>query len=507
MRTVTATLVALTLAGVVYSGGDDAERRAKAIAPFIDNNTFIIARFDLTKQDCGDAAVTFFASAEPLGLKRSFLTSEAKDLFAALRKLGAKEVFGLGTFAGPGFSLDFVVPATDGTNVKGITELFTSGRYMNTYTAQVGSAVVFGTKEACHRYQSITPQARPELAKALAAAGDTTAQICVSFSPDARRALEETIPNLPPEVGGGSMALLTRGIQWVAIGLDGPPTSSMHAIVQTTNEAAAGKINDWLQSAMKSLAQDPKTTDTWKGLAAALQPLAAGDRLTLKLDHEQMTKFIQPLVAKNLLDEDRKAVSDKLSKIAKAMHLYHDYKKAYPTPANYDTQGMPLLSWRVHLLPHLNLDALYAQFKLDEPWDSAHNKKLIAKIPVVYQDSHGKGAAEGKTPFLVPIGPATAFPGGKGMKMPNDFSDGTSQTALVFQVADDHMAIWTKPEDWQFDPKQPHRGLVDPNRPAFMAAFADASVHQLKNTISPETLRALITRNAGDVVGKDFVDQ
>ena len=33
------------------------------------------------------------------------------------------------------------------------------------------------------------------------------------------------------------------------------------------------------------------------------------------------------------------------------------------------------LSWRVALLPYVGEGKLYAEFKLDEPWDSAHNKK------------------------------------------------------------------------------------------------------------------------------------
>jgi len=37
--------------------------------------------------------------------------------------------------------------------------------------------------------------------------------------------------------------------------------------------------------------------------------------------------------------------------------------------ANFDDEGNPLLSWRVHLLPHLGYDNLYQQFNLDEPWN------------------------------------------------------------------------------------------------------------------------------------------
>ena len=48
--------------------------------------------------------------------------------------------------------------------------------------------------------------------------------------------------------------------------------------------------------------------------------------------------------------------------------------------------GTPLLSWRVAILPYMGESekALYSQFKLTEPWDSPHNKGLLAKMPKVY---------------------------------------------------------------------------------------------------------------------------
>ena len=62
--------------------------------------------------------------------------------------------------------------------------------------------------------------------------------------------------------------------------------------------------------------------------------------------------------------------------------------------------GKPLHSWRVAILPHLGEEELFKQFKLHEPWDSEHNKKLIPKIPSVYAPVHVK-AKEGETFYQV----------------------------------------------------------------------------------------------------------
>ena len=71
------------------------------------------------------------------------------------------------------------------------------------------------------------------------------------------------------------------------------------------------------------------------------------------------------------------------------------------------------LSWRVHLLPYLEQQTLYEQFKLDEPWDSEHNKQLIPLMPEIYAAGLGSKAegllAAGQTTALRPVGNG-AFP-------------------------------------------------------------------------------------------------
>ena len=58
-----------------------------------------------------------------------------------------------------------------------------------------------------------------------------------------------------------------------------------------------------------------------------------------------------------------------------------------------DSTGKPGLSWRVAILPYLEQDTLYKQFKLDEPWDSPHNKKLIRQMPGRQRQHHARERA------------------------------------------------------------------------------------------------------------------
>jgi len=93
-------------------------------------------------------------------------------------------------------------------------------------------------------------------------------------------------------------------------------------------------------------------------------------------------------------DEARKVASVRLRAIALAFHEHHSVYREFPPAALVRNDGQPLLSWRVLLLPRLGQTNLFNEFKLGEPWDSPHNKKLLVKMPQVYQSAHSETAPQ-----------------------------------------------------------------------------------------------------------------
>ena len=59
---------------------------------------------------------------------------------------------------------------------------------------------------------------------------------------------------------------------------------------------------------------------------------------------------------------------------------------------------------------------------------------------------------------------------------------------------------WTKPEDIPFDPGNRPRKLGGVFSDGTVAAFVDGSVRFLTRDLDEETIRALITRNGGELV-------
>ncbi|NOY41758.1 MAG: DUF1559 domain-containing protein [Planctomycetes bacterium] len=201
----------------------------------------------------------------------------------------------------------------------------------------------------------------------------------------------------------------------------------------------------------------------------------------------------------------RNASMNNMKNITLALHNYADRHRGFPAHANYDEAGKPLLSWRVHLLPFLEEQKLYEQFHLDEPWDSEHNRQLISQMPELFLDPSSKHSPEdGKTHYLGAKGEGLAFSGTEKGRHFAGILDGTANTLMLLQVNDQRVATWTKPEDWELDPKDPLKGLAGSMHPGiFMAGFFDAHIQAISENIDPEVFQHMLTISGREVIPRD----
>jgi hypothetical protein len=184
-----------------------------------------------------------------------------------------------------------------------------------------------------------------------------------------------------------------------------------------------------------------------------------------------------------------------LKQLSLAMHNYNSMYGRLPAAAICDPNGKPLLSWRVALLPYLGEQNLYSQFKLDEPWDSPNNIRLLDRMPRVYQMPSDPNAVTHDTFYQVFVGNGAAFEKTRGLSIPQDFPDGTMNVILIVEAG--QAVPWTKPDDLPFDPNRPLPPLGNHFSGGFNAAGADGSVHFIPKSTPEPTLRQLITRNDG----------
>lgn len=191
-------------------------------------------------------------------------------------------------------------------------------------------------------------------------------------------------------------------------------------------------------------------------------------------------------------DEARARSVQNMERIAAALLAYVDEHKSLPNAATVVTRGeqeVPLLSWRVKLLPYLGYESLYKQFRQNEPWDSAHNKKLLPQIPPEYQSPDRFDAS---TNYVVPVGVQTAFSGGRG-RIPAHFTGGAENVAMLVEVDDAQAVPWTAPQDLPYQAAAPRAGLGSLRPDGALVALASGRVGRIAPDVSDAQLRELFT--------------
>jgi prepilin-type processing-associated H-X9-DG protein len=305
------------------------------------------------------------------------------------------------------------------------------------------------------------------------------------------------------------------------------PRQSM-AIVQAVDGDAAAKIQRivrngisnakqliLLQVANEMQSQSPAMQDAMAKYAnriAALfqkhlEPDVQGEQLIFDFVNEnsvEMTQIATVGVLVGMLLPAVQAVREAARRTAAANTLRQfalaclNYESAYghfPAQANFSDDGKSLLSWRVHILPFIEEQALYQQFALDEPWDSPHNIKLLDKMPEIFRSPNSRHT--NKTVYLGISGAGTIFDGGqKGTKL-SQITDGTSNTILLVEANDEAAVEWTRPADYELDQDNPLWGLGGMRPGGFNAVFADGSARFVALETDPEMIIRMMLKADG----------
>jgi hypothetical protein len=188
--------------------------------------------------------------------------------------------------------------------------------------------------------------------------------------------------------------------------------------------------------------------------------------------------------------------------IAQGLQQYRQEHGRLPPPVVRDKDGRSLYSWRVLLLPYLDYGMLYQEFKLEESWDSPHNKPLLTfpgeRTPRCYVPALGNNDPPGLTRYQAFLGPGTAFERDGLPTRPSD---------AIWVVEATEPVPWSKPVDLVYDPNDPlpplggqftmptkFLGYELNRKPGFLAAFADGSVRFIASDTDERTIRGYISR-------------
>ena len=137
----------------------------------------------------------------------------------------------------------------------------------------------------------------------------------------------------------------------------------------------------------------------------------------------------------------RRLCTQRMHHINLAMLLYESDHGTLPPAYTVDTDGNPLHSWRVLVLPYLGQRTLYDKIRLDEPWDSQHNQKFHGEIVACYQ-CPSMTLSPGQTTYSVVVGPEMPFEGGDGKKLA---AFGPKSVSMILLVERTRPVGWMDP--------------------------------------------------------------
>jgi hypothetical protein len=238
------------------------------------------------------------------------------------------------------------------------------------------------------------------------------------------------------------------------------------------------------------------------------------------IDVPALQVVARKLVSKNWADETTALPKrllhsrNNLRRLGRALSAFERQHNSLPPPAICGKDGKPLLSWRVAILPFLGETALYDEFKLNESWDSPHNKKLIARMPAVFAAPGVATKDAGQTYYQAVVGkwagwelnPDAKQPlGAAGLRSFADFQNNRSLTVALAEAADP--VAWTSPQDLPFEDGKilPKVGGVFKGKMNLL--MFDMTPLTLRTPLADRDLRIVILRSAAARPSEDFFNR
>jgi prepilin-type processing-associated H-X9-DG protein len=149
----------------------------------------------------------------------------------------------------------------------------------------------------------------------------------------------------------------------------------------------------------------------------------------------------------------RSQCQNNLKMLILAVHNFEAASKCFPQTAGTNGNGSAQYpySWRIAILPYIEQQALYDQYRFDEPWDSAHNSELASLMPKEFRcPSHAKKPVDYSTSYLALTGAGTLFPEDRPGKIRIDARIGLSNMIALIECPEKRVH-WMKPDDISLD--------------------------------------------------------
>ena len=326
---------------------------ANPLGPYLDDQTVAILQIDTAAIDIE----AIFAEVVRLtGLEPDASAHASKETVSGwlsdFRTAGGSKIYVVLSMVDlPRFFV--VAPLADGANAVAIADLLRKAQPAGTSTGspiyldkfeQIGSVMIGANSIVMARIKATTPSARPEFAKALAVASDTAIRLCIVPTADSRLVIEQMLPNLPAELGGGATTDFTGGVEWLSIGVNLPPRRKILAVAQSSSPDAARNLAAAIETIYQHIGGIGDISSVFPKLdmvLTALTPTVRNDQLVIDLDSDQietvLTEAVIPAVKIARAQARKSVCSTNLRAIGTAIALYQNDEKEDRNPPDLQT--------------------------------------------------------------------------------------------------------------------------------------------------------------------------
>ncbi|MHC4752394.1 MAG: pepsin/retropepsin-like aspartic protease family protein, partial [Planctomycetota bacterium] len=326
----------------------------KIVGPCIDDQTFAVVHLDVEKLDIdalfGRVLSLVNEHAGPETAKhiqdnlknfQALASTKLNDLL----KAGGRDIFVV--FSMYDFPYFFVaVPvhsASDQTRLNEYIKKATQDFDIRDTEIFVSDRSIFvGPEQTIARLKTASPIRSQALAAGFQACANTTAQIVLFPSSDQRRILVEMLPQISTESDKIQWTTLSKDLQWMAVGLNGPPSVSLNMIIQSLDAEGADRLLIFIKNLYALAGQNTEARELLPELDQVLErltPQRNGKRLLLQIDSTAadsiINDLINDLIAPSLLQArsiaTRYACGTNMSGIGKAILIYaNDHNDQFP---------------------------------------------------------------------------------------------------------------------------------------------------------------------------------
>lgn len=198
---------------------------------------------------------------------------------------------------------------------------------------------------------------------------------------------------------------------------------------------------------------------------------------------------------------------NKIRQLVLACHNIQSESLRFPPPYSTDSDGQPLHSWRVLILPYLEEQALYDDLDLTKPWNHPDNLKHAHRMPKLFQCKQYVARANDRfanvmTSYNAVIGEQTIWNPTESRNF-DDVRDGCSNTIMIIE-SDAHRVHWMSPNDLRFDeiiainPEGETNLLISHHAGGTSVAYVDGSSKFVPSETKVDDIKAHLTISGGE---------